>query len=236
VLGRMFRRDRVRGFGQDRVEDARPVRRGSGVERLTDQWHPTQMLATCSPCASTPPGRCEASRTATSATPGTTPHARCSDRRDARYGRSHRGAAELVAPTTSFGATAEKIAGDSGAHLMVTDNLTAAVDGVDFLYTDVWVSMGEPTETWNERIKLLLPYQVNDDVLALTGNPDVKFMHCLPALHNHDTASVRRSTARPGLSGLEVTDECSSRTTRSCSTRPRTACTRSRPSVATLAH
>jgi ornithine carbamoyltransferase len=87
-----------------------------------------------------------------------------------------------------------------------TEDVAAAVDGVDFLYTDVWVSMGEPVETWSERIELLMPYQVNDDVVALTGNPNVLFMHCLPALHDHDTALGDDPFRKRGIDGLEVTD------------------------------
>ena len=84
-------------------------------------------------------------------------------------------------------ATCKSIAKETGAKINITENVDEAVKGVDFLYTDVWVSMGEPDSVWEERIKLLKPYQVNMDVIKKTGNPDVKFLHCLPAFHNRQT-------------------------------------------------
>ncbi|MEI5525641.1 ornithine carbamoyltransferase [Streptomyces brasiliscabiei] len=93
-----------------------------------------------------------------------------------------------------------------GARITLTEDVETAVRGADFLHTDVWVSMGEPADTWRERIDLLLPYQVNDKTLAATGNPDVKFMHCLPALHDHHTRLGGELLAAHGLDGLEVTD------------------------------
>jgi ornithine carbamoyltransferase len=102
---------------------------------------------------------------------------------------------------------AGKLAADSGARLLVTADLPAAVAGADYLYTDVWLSMGEPQERWDERIGLLLPYQVSRSVLAATGNPAVKFMHCLPALHNRDNEIGRRFYVKRGLEALEVTEE-----------------------------
>ncbi|WP_089107392.1 ornithine carbamoyltransferase [Streptomyces hyaluromycini] len=95
----------------------------------------------------------------------------------------------------------------SGARIALTEDVETAVRGADFLHTDVWVSMGEPADTWRERIELLLPYQVNDKTLAATGNPDVKFMHCLPALHDRSTHLGRDLYDAHGLDGLEVTDE-----------------------------
>ena len=89
----------------------------------------------------------------------------------------------------------------------MTDDVAAAVDGCDVLITDVWVSMGEPDEVWAERIKLLSPYQVNAAAMTATGNPDVKFMHCLPAFHNADTQVGREIFDKFGLEALEVTDE-----------------------------
>jgi ornithine carbamoyltransferase len=96
---------------------------------------------------------------------------------------------------------------DSGARITLTEDVETAVHGADFLHTDVWVSMGEPADTWRERIELLVPYQVNDKTLALTGNPDVRFMHCLPALHDQSTRLGRELLDTYGLDGLEVTDE-----------------------------
>jgi ornithine carbamoyltransferase len=102
---------------------------------------------------------------------------------------------------------ARDLAGGSGARLTVTDDRAAAVAGADYLYTDVWLSMGEPPGDWGERIDLLLPYQVNAGLMAATGNPAVKFMHCLPALHNRDTEIGQQLYGKFGLEALEVTEE-----------------------------
>ncbi len=102
---------------------------------------------------------------------------------------------------------ASKLAGESGARLVVTENIQQAVHGCDFIYTDVWVSMGEPDGVWEERIKLLLPYQVNQQVLDATENPDVRFMHCLPAFHNTETDVGKSIQEKFGLEAMEVTDD-----------------------------
>jgi len=104
-------------------------------------------------------------------------------------------------------ASAKAIAELTGARLTHTDDVAQGVDGVDFVYTDVWVSMGEPKEVWDERIAALLPYQVTMDMLAKTGNPDVKFLHCLPAFHDRDTTVGQQIYEKTGLEALEVTDE-----------------------------
>ena len=93
------------------------------------------------------------------------------------------------------------------ARITLTEKISEAVQGVDFLYTDVWVSMGEPDSVWDERIKLLKPYQVNRRVLELTDNPRVKFMHCLPAFHNRETGIGAKVHRKYGLDAMEVTDE-----------------------------
>jgi ornithine carbamoyltransferase len=102
---------------------------------------------------------------------------------------------------------ANGIAATSGARILLTDDVQRGVKSVDFLYTDVWVSMGEPADTWAERIEMLLPYQVNAAVVAATGNPAVSFMHCLPALHDRGTATGEQLFEQTGLSEFEVTDE-----------------------------
>ena len=99
------------------------------------------------------------------------------------------------------------LAKETGARLTLTEDAQAAVKGCDFLYTDVWVSMGEAPELWAERIKLMLPYQVNSQLMAATGNPNTKFLHCLPALHNADTRLGKQLGEQYGVSELEVTDE-----------------------------
>ncbi|HFD39482.1 MAG TPA: ornithine carbamoyltransferase subunit F, partial [Anaerolineae bacterium] len=104
--------------------------------------------------------------------------------------------------------TCRAIAAETGARLTITDDLEEGVRGADFLYTDVWVSMGEPESVWAERVQLLKPYQVNARALELTGNPDVKFMHCLPAFHNADTEVGQKMEEKFGLeNGIEVTEE-----------------------------
>jgi ornithine carbamoyltransferase len=110
-------------------------------------------------------------------------------------------------PDQSFVNLARSLAEQSGATITITESVEDAVRGCDAIATDVWVSMGEPEEAWAERIRLLLPYQVNQNVLALTGNPGVKFLHCLPAFHNADTVVSKDIKARFGLDALEVTDE-----------------------------
>ncbi len=99
------------------------------------------------------------------------------------------------------------VAQDNGANIFITEDVQAAVSGCDFLYTDVWVSMGESPDLWGERIELMLPYQVNSHVMAMTGNPYSQFMHCLPALHNTDTKLGKEIYKKYGLEALEVTDE-----------------------------
>ncbi|MCZ4508212.1 ornithine carbamoyltransferase [Streptomyces sp. ActVer] len=110
-------------------------------------------------------------------------------------------------PEPDLVATCRSIGERSGARITLTEDVETAVRGADFLHTDVWVSMGEAAETWGERIELLLPYQVNDKTLAATGNPDVRFMHCLPALHDRRTRLGRDVLRNYGLDALEVTDE-----------------------------
>jgi ornithine carbamoyltransferase len=110
-------------------------------------------------------------------------------------------------PSAGVQEIAGKLAAESGARLLVTADVPAGVAGSDFLYTDVWLSMGESSAAWGERVHLLMPYQVNRHVLAATGNPAVKFMHCLPALHNRDTETGRRLYDTRRLAALEVTEE-----------------------------
>ncbi|MFF5306548.1 ornithine carbamoyltransferase [Streptomyces sp. NPDC013161] len=110
-------------------------------------------------------------------------------------------------PAAELVAKCRELSEDSGARITLTEDVETAVHGADFLHTDVWVSMGEPADSWRKRIELLLPYQVNDKALAATGNSDVKFMHCLPALHDRRTHLGQVLFDTYGLDGLEVTDE-----------------------------
>jgi ornithine carbamoyltransferase len=207
VLGRMFDGIEYRGYSQDDVET---LARYAGVpvwNGLTDSWHPTQMLAdilTMRDHAGKPlsgvsycylgDGRNNTANSllVTGALLGL----------DARIC-----APPALQPSGPVRDIASGLARHSGARLTVTDDIGPAVQGADFVYTDVWLSMGEPPEYWDERIDELLPYQVNAAVLAATGNPAVKFMHCLPALHNRRTVIGQQIYDKRGIDGLEVTEE-----------------------------
>jgi len=110
-------------------------------------------------------------------------------------------------PKEELVATCREIARETGARLTLTEDVTEGVKDVDFLHTDVWVSMGEPDSVWESRINLLKPYQVNQKVIELTGNPNVKFLHCLPAFHNRETKMGEEIYRKFGLDGMEVTDD-----------------------------
>ena len=110
-------------------------------------------------------------------------------------------------PDPALVQTSEGFAAESGGQVTITEDVQAAVRGCDFLLTDVWVSMGESADVWGERIELLMPYQINAATMAATGNPDVKFMHCLPAFHNADTQVGQELQQKYGLTALEVTEE-----------------------------
>jgi ornithine carbamoyltransferase len=126
----------------------------------------------------------------------------------AKMGVDFRAAAPAtLQPHQSLVETCREIALSSGGKITITDRVEEAVRGADFLYTDVWVSMGEPKEVWDERIRLLKPYQVNQQVLEMTGNPEVKFLHCLPAFHNRDTKVGEEIFQKYGLEAMEVTEE-----------------------------
>jgi ornithine carbamoyltransferase len=207
VLGSFYDGIEFRGFGQDVVEE---FAQHAGVpvwNGLTDQWHPTQMLAdilTMRDHASGPlagvsycylgDGR---NNTANSLLV-----TGCLLGLDVRIC-----APEALQPPAEVQAIAAGLAARSGATMTVSADPGSAAAGADFLYTDVWLSMGEPPESWDERIDLLLPYQVNAKTMAATGNPQAKFMHCLPALHNRDTEVGRQLYARRGLDALEVTED-----------------------------
>jgi ornithine carbamoyltransferase len=114
---------------------------------------------------------------------------------------------EELSPNKELVAKARELAEKSGARLTITHDVAKAVKGVDYIHTDVWVSMGEPADVWDERIKLLKPYQVNAAMIEQTGNPNVKFMHCLPAFHNRETKVGEEIYEKTGMEGLEVTEE-----------------------------
>ncbi len=207
VLGRMYDGIEYRGFGQQRVEE---LGRFAGVpvwNGLTDEFHPTQVLADLMTMEehSTKPlpevSLCYlgdgGSNMGSSLLVGA-----------AKLGLDFRMAApETCRPPAEVVTACRQIAAATGARLELTEDVAAAVAGADFLYTDVWVSMGEPESVWEERIRLLVPYQVNRGLVGLTGNPAVKFLHCLPAFHNRETTKGEEIFQRYGLDGMEVTDD-----------------------------
>ena len=207
VLGRMFDGIEYRGFAQSTVEG---LARHAGVpvwNGLTDQWHPTQMLAdilTMRDYSHRPVE--EISFCYLGDARNNTANSLLVT--GALLGMDVRIAAPApLLPSPEVQAIASGLATSSGARISLFQDVAAAVAGVDFLYTDVWLSMGEPDSAWAKRIKELLPYQVNRAVLDATENPEVRFLHCLPAEHSTDTAIGRKILAEHGLSAMEVTDD-----------------------------
>ncbi|MEU3828403.1 ornithine carbamoyltransferase [Streptomyces sp. SID486] len=207
VLGRMYDAIEYRGDSQDKVEELAAHAGVPVYNGLTDDWHPTQMLADV------------LTMTEHSARPlRETAFAYLGDARF-NMGNSYlvTGAllgmdVRIVAPKSYWPAQeivdrARALAAASGARVTLTEDVAEGVAGADFVATDVWVSMGEPVEVWDERIAALAPYAVTMDVLRATGNPDVKFLHCLPAFHDLGTAVGQWIHETHGLRSLEVTDE-----------------------------
>ena len=207
VLGRMFDGIEYRGFAQETVEILGQYAGVPVWNGLTDAFHPTQMLAdvlTMMEHSDKPLEQISYCYTG-----------------DARNNMGHSlmvvgcllgmdvriCSPKALAPDEALVAKARELAEKYGARLTITDDVATAVKGVDFIHTDVWVSMGEPAEVWDERVKLLKPYQVNAAMIGLTGNPKVKFMHCLPAFHNRETKVGEEIYEKTGLDGLEVTEE-----------------------------
>ncbi|MEU6350382.1 ornithine carbamoyltransferase [Streptomyces sp. NPDC047072] len=207
VLGRMYDGIQYRGDSQQKVEELAAFAGVPVYNGLTDDWHPTQMLADV--------------LTMTEHTAKPVAGIAFAYLGDARFnmGNSYlvTGAllgmdVRIVAPKTYWPAPeiverARTLAVDSGARITLTESLEEGVGGADFVATDVWVSMGEPKEVWDERIGALAPYAVTMDVLRATGNPDVKFLHCLPAFHDLGTKVGQEIFETHGLTSLEVTDE-----------------------------
>jgi ornithine carbamoyltransferase len=207
VLGRMFDAIEFRGFSQEAVEE---LAKYSGVpvyNGLTDEYHPTQMLADVMTMREHADKPIHEIRYAyVGDTRSNMGHSLmivgCLMGMDVRIC----GPRELW-PTEEFAAIARRLEAKSGAKLTITDDTGAAVKGVDFVHTDVWVSMGEPKDVWAERIRLLKPYQVNAALMAATGNKRAKFMHCLPAYHNLETKVGKDIHEQFGLNGMEVTED-----------------------------
>ena len=207
VLGRMFDGIEFRGFAHHDVE---LLAEFSGVpvwNGLTDEWHPTQLLAdilTIRDHSSKPLERIALTYVG-DARNNTANSLLCVG---ALLGMDIRIAAPLsLQPNEDVQLIAKRLAQHSDAKLSITENPHDAVSETDLIYTDVWVSMGEPTDSWAERIKLLLPYQVNEQLVHASKNPDVRFLHCLPALHNTDTEIGKELNKKYGVSALEVTEE-----------------------------
>ena len=207
VLGRMYDGIEYRGFGQAIVEE---LARWAGVpvyNGLTDEFHPTQILAdllTMREHSDKPLSQVS--------------YAYLGDARNnmgntlmlggALMGMDVRlGAPKHLWPVDDLVAKANALASASGGKVTLTEDPKAAVAGVDFVHTDVWVSMGEPDSVWAERIKLLLPYQVNAALMAATGNPKAKFLHCLPAFHNRETRIGEDIFKKFGIEAMEVSDD-----------------------------
>ena len=209
VLGRMYDAIEYRGFKQEIVDELAEYAGVPVFNGLTDEFHPTQMLAD----VLTMIENCDKPLSEIK-------YVYIGDARNnmgnsllligAKLGMDVRicGPKALL-PDAELVDMCEKFAKQSGARITVTDYIDKAVKGVDFVHTDVWVSMGEPLETWGERIKLLLPYQVTPELMKRTGNPRVKFMHCLPAFHNSETKVGRQIAEKyPKLAnGIEVTED-----------------------------
>jgi len=207
VLGRMYDGIEYRGYGQEIVEE---LGKYAGVpvwNGLTNEFHPTQILAdflTMREHSDKPLHHVS--------------YAYLGDARNnmgnslmvgaAKMGMDFRAVApkELL-PAPELVEKCREIAKDTGAKITLTDSVEEGVKGVDFLYTDVWVSMGEPEEEWNRRIKMMIPYQVNMDMVRKTGNPNVKFMHCLPAFHNRETEVGEQIFQKFGIPEMEVSEE-----------------------------
>ncbi len=207
VLGRIYDAIEYRGYGQEIVEE---LAKYAGVpvwNGLTDEFHPTQILADV--------------LTMTEHSYKTLPEIAFCYLGDARNNMGDSlmvGAAKLgmdvrlaapksLWPDEELVKTCRGLAEQTGARITLTDDPTEGVKGADFLYTDVWVSMGEESAKWDERVNLLKPYQVNGELVAKTGNPQTKFMHCLPAFHDRNTKVGEEMYERFGMDGLEVTDD-----------------------------
>jgi ornithine carbamoyltransferase len=209
VLGRMYDAIEYRGSSQQNVETLAEYAGVPVFNGLTDEFHPTQMLAdvlTMAEHADKPLHQIS--------------YAFVGDGRNnvanslllvgAKLGMDVRiGAPRELWPDDDYVMLCRRFAAESGARVTITDDPVEAVIGVDFVHTDVWVSMGEPVETWGERVDLLLPFQVNRELMAATGNPRARFMHCLPAFHNAETVVGARVAEQYPLlkDGIEVTED-----------------------------
>ena len=207
VLGRMYDGIEYRGFGQAIVEE---LAKYAGVpvwNGLTNEFHPTQILAdllTMEEHSTKPLNQVKFAYLG---------DARFNMGNSLLVGGAKMGmdvrivAPKALQPSAELQAQCFAVAKETGARITITDNVDEGVKGCDFVYTDIWVSMGEPDSVWKERIGLLMPYQVNAKLMERTGNPACKFMHCLPSYHNRDTKAGEDVYQKFGLDGVEVTEE-----------------------------
>jgi len=207
VLGRVYDGIEYRGFAQATVEELAEYAGVPVWNGLTDEFHPTQILADVLTMME------HSSKPLTEISYCYLGDARNNMGNSLMVGGCKLGmdvrlcAPQDLWPKEDLVETCRVLANETGARLTLTEELAEGVKGVDFLYTDVWVSMGEPDSVWEDRIKLLKPYQVNMDLVKLTGVPGVKFLHCLPAFHNRETKIGEEIYQKFGLDGMEVTDE-----------------------------
>jgi len=207
VLGRMYDGIEYRGFAQATVEELAlyagvPVWNG-----LTNEYHPTQILADFLTM------REHVDKPLNQVSYAYLGDARFNMGNSLLVGGAKMGmdvrivAPKALQPSAELVAECRKVAEETGARITITDKVDEGVKACDFIYTDVWVSMGEPAEVWKERIEMLRPYQVNAELMRRTGNPECKSMHCLPAYHNLETKVGREVHEQFGLDGIEVTEE-----------------------------
>ena len=207
VLGRMYDGIEYRGFAQKTVEELAEF---SGVpvwNGLTNEFHPTQVLADFLTM------REHAGKPLNQVSYAYLGDARFNMGNSLLVGGAKMGmdvrivSPKALQPAAELVEECKRIAAETGARITITDDVDAGVRGCDFIYTDIWVSMGEPDEVWKERIGMLMPYQVNAKLMERTGNPKCKFMHCLPSYHNRDTKAGEDVYQKFGLDGIEVTEE-----------------------------
>ncbi|MBR5924658.1 MAG: ornithine carbamoyltransferase [Bacteroidales bacterium] len=207
VLGRMYDGIEYRGFAQTTVEELAEYAGVPVWNGLTNEFHPTQILADFLTM------REHSSKPLNQVSYAYLGDARFNMGNSLLVGGAKMGmdvrivAPKPLQPAAELVAECRKVAEQTGARITITDNVDAGVKGCDFIYTDIWVSMGEPDEVWKERIAMLLPYQVNARLMERTGNPNCKFMHCLPSYHNRDTKAGEDVFQKFGLDGVEVTED-----------------------------
>ena len=207
VLGRMYDGIEYRGFGQKIVEELAEFAGVPVWNGLTDEFHPTQVLADLLTMEE------HSKKKLNKISYCYLGDARNNMGNSLMVGGAKMGMdVRLCAPKENWPEEAlvkkcKEIAKETGAKVTLTEKVEESVKGVDFLYTDVWLSLGEPAEKWEERIRLMKPYQINMNVIKLTGNPKVKFLHCLPAFHNRETKVGEEIFNKYGLDGMEVTED-----------------------------